>query len=568
MPPTLLLSKRFECFENQYRKRLKYVLFRSDSPYCRSLFVSALNPTPPNTARPRIYWVIMLSLTIALTSLVFYFALPLLKQIVKDKVIGNPMNSLSSEEKEEVYRLLAEDLAGIYDSVPDGDVGKLLQRNIDKTQRGARVRTNNAGFRDDRPYGPKPADTFRIVCLGDSFVEGTGGRVEDRFCSQIEQIINQNALLGKGVSAEAYAIGIGSWTAVNAASYMISHLSDYDPDLIIVMMVSNDIADGQGVTGIGMTSNAFSPERRTFGSGVFSAAVAVNFGEGSNFLKFDLGPESAKRWNKAFSRYKRLEDLQQQRGNKMIFSVLDTIPFFSQQARKYHAKFEMGSSFLTTNYFPDADTSLPHDVHPNREGHRRIANHYLHAMAKEGWIDDPGQSLPPLHEGLRLDTSASPDFEYLDETRHVLVQQNLPEEINFNDLGAMEIQSFLGGIWPHMARPQIDRRQTYPSGSIKTGFYLRKIENAERLEVQIFVPQKEELFPNRIQLFVNGKPAHTLGLDSVDQFGKQLLSADLSRLNLETDVLEVVITSETYWSTIEDNTMRSYQLKRAYQSPE
>jgi len=510
----------------------------------------------------------MLTLTIAIASVVLYVALPLLKQMAKDKVIANPMNILSSEEKENVYRLLAEDLAGIYDSVPDGDVGKLLQRNIDKTQRGARVRSNNAGFRDDRPYGPKPAHTYRIVCLGDSFVEGTGGRVEDRFCSQIEKTINQNGLLGRGISAETYAIGIGSWTAVNSAAYMISHLSDYDPDLIIVLMVSNDIADGQGVSGIGTTSNAFSPERRKLGSAVFSEAVSINFGEHGNFLKYDLGPESAKRWNKAFSRYKRLEVLQHQRGKRMIFSVLDTIPLFSQQARKYHAKFEMGSSFLATSYFPDADTSLSHDSHPNREGHRIMANHYLHAMAKEGWIDDPGRSLPPLHEGLSLDTSASPDLELLTDTRRVLVQQYLPEEINFNKLGAKEIQSFLGGIWPDMTMPQPDRRKNYPSGTTKTGFYLKKIKNAERLEAQIFVPQKEELFPNRIQLFVNGQLAHTLGLDSVDQFGEQLLTADLSMLDLEADVLEVVITSETYWSTISDNTMRSYQLKRAFQTPD
>ena len=80
--------------------------------------------------------------------------------------------------------------------------------------------------------------------------------------------------------------------------------------------------------------------------------------------------------------------------------------------------------------------------------------------------------------------------------------------------------------------------------------------------------KKEELFPKRIQLFVNGKLAHTLGLETVGQFGEQLFLADLARSDLETDVLEVVITSETYWSTIGDNAMRRFQLKRAFQSPE
>jgi hypothetical protein len=510
----------------------------------------------------------MMALTLVLLSAILYFAVPLLKQLARDRVMANPMLGLSSEEKEEVYRLLAQDLAGIYDSVPDADVGKLLQRNIDKTQRGARVRSNDAGFRDERSYGPKAADTYRIVCLGDSFVEGTGGRVEDRFCSQIENIINQNGLLGGGLSAETYAIGIGSWTAVNSATYMISHLSELDPDLIIVMMVANDIADGQGVSGIGMTSNGFTPERRGLGSSVFSEAVSMNFGESGNVLKYDLGPESSRRWEKAFSRYKRLEDLQFQREKKMIFSVLDTIPLFTQQARKYHAQFEMKSPFLATTYFPDTDTSLPHDSHPNREGHRIIASHYLHAMAQEGLISGPGESLPPLNAGLSLDTSASPDFEYIAETKRLLVQQYLPEEISFNDLGTREIQSFLGGIWPDMSLPLSERRKKYPYGTTRTGFYLRRDENADRLEVQIFVPQKAELFPNEIQLFINGKLAHSLSLESDGQSGEQTLSADLTKPGLETDVLEVVITSETYWSTLTGNTMRSYQLKRAFQSPE
>jgi hypothetical protein len=188
-------------------------------------------------------------------------------------------------------------------------------------------------------------------------------------------------------------------------------------------------------------------------------------------------------------------------------------------------------------------------------------------MVREGLIGAPGNSIMPLHDGLSLDTSASPDLEYLAETRRVLVQQHLPEQISFDDLGPMEIQSFMGGIWPDMTLPLPDRRENYPFATTKSGFYLKKDENADRLEVQIFVPHKAELFPNEIKLFINGKLAHGLVLGSVDQFGEQTLTAKLSELGPETDVLEVVMTSETYWSTMADNTMRSFQLKRAFQSP-
>lgn len=497
---------------------------------------------------------------------VAYMAWPVLKQEAIAMIVANPVATLNKEDKEALYDRLAEDLPGIYDAAPDANVGKLLQRNIDKTQRGARILGNNAGFRDDRSYGPKKAGVYRIICLGDSLVEGTGGNEEDRFCDLIEENINEHGLLGEGLIAEAYALGIGSWTAVNAAAYMISHISDYDPDLIIALMVSNDIADGQGISGLGMSSNAFSPENRDLGSGLFSEAISINFGGKGNYLKFDLGPESTKRWEKAFSFYRRLENLQHERGKKMVFSVLDTIQYFSELARKYHSRFEMTSPFLATNYFPSERTRLPHDGHPNRHGHQIIANHYLHSLVQQGWISDPENRLSALHPDLSLEISTAPDQDYLARTRQELVEDFLPVQIDFGDPGQKEVESYIGGIWPGLNSAPETRHQTYPSGTTKTGFYLAKASDGNSLSVEIYIPPRVELFPNTIQLWINGQLMDSLDLESRKQAGVKILSADLTTGESEADVLEVIITSDTYWSTIQDHTMRSYELRRAFQS--
>ena len=129
-----------------------------------------MNPPRSSKRKAWIYWLIMLAFTTMAIAVILYLALPLLRQLALDKIISNPVALLDNEHKEELYRRLAADLTGIYDSVPDSNVGKILQKNIDKTQRGAQVITNNAGFRDNRPYTQKSANTFRIVCLGDSFV--------------------------------------------------------------------------------------------------------------------------------------------------------------------------------------------------------------------------------------------------------------------------------------------------------------------------------------------------------------------------------------------------------------
>ncbi len=510
----------------------------------------------------------MLVFAILVISAMIYLAFPMLKKSIVDRVLVNPVATLSAADKEKIYRMLAADLPGIYEAVPDGNVGKLLQKNISKIQRGASVVTNNAGFRDDRPFTTKPANTFRIVCLGDSFVEGTGGKVEDRFCNQIEEAINQHGLLKDGLTAETYALGVGSWNATNEASYMISHLSAYNPDLIIVLLVSNDLADGQGVSGIGTASNEFSPQNRALGSGIFTDAIATNFADSDTYLPYDFGPESTSRWKAAFSLYKRLEDLQLAREGKMIFSVLNSIRLFRELAMKYHEWAGMVSPFLTTDYFPDEQTALPHDSHPSRLGHQIIANHYIHAMARLGWIDAVDEELIPLHKDLSLETATQVDLAYIAEARSTIAANHLPQKIDFDDLGALEIQALLGGIWPDMNAPPEYRRRSFPFGSTKSGFLLARDKKAGRLDIELFFPPMPELYPNTIKLFINGELADTLDLASTEHYGKKQLTADLVKMGDENDIIEVIIRSATHWSTISDNTMRSYELRKAYQSRE
>ena len=111
-----------------------------------------------------------------------------------------------------------------------------------------------------------------------------------------------------------------------------------------------------------------------------------------------------------------------------------------------------------------------------------------------------------------------------------------------------------------------NRRHSYPFGTTRAGFLLARAANANRLNVEIFIPQKVELFPNTIQLFVNGRLMDSLVLESVNDFGEKTLSADLTIHEKDSEVLEVILSSETFWSTISDNTMRSYELRKAFQS--
>jgi hypothetical protein len=472
----------------------------------------------------------------------------------------HPTLFLTAADRETLYERLARDLVGIYDAVPDARVGKILQRNVEKTQLGARIVSNNAGMRSSLRYVPKPAGTYRIVCLGDSFVEGSAGAEEDRFCDQMGQILAGLGYRHDGRRVETYALGVGGWTATNAAQYLTSRLSAYDPDIVVALFVGNDITDGQGVTGIGASTNAFSPAQRDLGSGVTSGMLPLRFGvPGYNLLGGDLGPESRRLWEAAFRAWRRLEGLQAERGGRMIFALLRSGPYFDALTREYYRRFGMRSPFVETSAL---GRRLPHDGHPDREGHRIIASHLLHVMHRRGWLAVAADALPALDPRLSTHAPAAADARDLARLRGEAAS-GLPYRIDFTSLDAAAVMGLLGGIWPDPAAA--DPLAAAPYGSLATTFLLRREPRATQLHVRIRTLPFPELYPQRIRLRVDGRWQEDLRLTSRRDAGEHVLSAALPIPDRAAPAVEVHLRTEAYVSTIDDHLMRSYQLLEAWQ---
>jgi lysophospholipase L1-like esterase len=471
-----------------------------------------------------------------------------------------PTMFLTAADKEILYARLARDFVGIYDAIPDPQVGKILQRNIDKTQLGAQILSNNAGMRSSRPYVAKPPGTYRIVCLGDSYVEGSGGAEEDRFCDQIEEILQSIEYSPGGMRVETYALGIGGWTATNAASYLVHRLSAYDPDVVIALSVGNDITDGQGVTGIGGSSNDFSPSRREFGSGVFSGALPQRFRiPAYNLLGTDLGPESRTRWEAAFAAWKRLEGVQEERGGRMLFSLMQTSAYYDELTREYYQRSGMQSPFVITS---PLGRHLPHDGHPDREGHRIIAVHLLHVLQRLGWIEVDSSELPALDPGLSAELERPSDPSLLTHLRQEAADE-LPLRIDFDDLDESAVRGLLGGIWPEPAAS--DPLTAAPYGSTASAFLLKRDRIATTLHVEIDNLPYAELYPQEIRLRIDGVWVDSLRLRSREDAGRHVFSVPLPRPDQNTPAVEVMLRTDSFVSGINDHVMRSYRLLAAWQ---
>jgi hypothetical protein len=105
---------------------------------------------------------------------------------------------------------------------------------------GHDVSINRAGLRDREHTNEKPADVFRILLLGDSFMEALQVPFDSALASRLERALPAT----KGKRVEVINGGISGWGTDDQLRYLTRYGLTYQPDLIVVAMtLHNDIAD-------------------------------------------------------------------------------------------------------------------------------------------------------------------------------------------------------------------------------------------------------------------------------------------------------------------------------------
>jgi|GEM_PF-4118179 len=100
------------------------------------------------------------------------------------------------------------------------------------------VEVNSDGWPDIEHPVKKPENTFRIVILGDSFVENTQVALENRFFRKLEKMLNEK--LDKTI--EIIAVGRGNTGTAQQYLILKNEINKYEPDLVIHMfLTANDI---------------------------------------------------------------------------------------------------------------------------------------------------------------------------------------------------------------------------------------------------------------------------------------------------------------------------------------
>lgn len=483
--------------------------------------------------------------------------------VLRPALLDYLASTLDEEQRNELYDKLAGGQGTLWDIAPDPLVGRLAKRNGEFVYKEALVRTNNAGMRSARPYTAKSSDVFRIVCLGDSFVFGEGGREEDRFCNQLEDFYNDHGIRPDGRRVETYALGLSSWTLLQEARYLTRSLTAYDPDVILVLTSANDITDAFGVTGKGTLTTKFSPEHRDWGSAVFSNQQGLRLGSlEPTALTTDLSPEARARWRSGMQQLAELVDLQHRRGKQILLSLLLYMMdgYFVHTYLDQLAQARVDAPVLMTSFFASKATQLPHDRHPNRAGHAILADHLIHALSALGWVPVPPTMLPPLDERLSLDFHHAAKPDALARHRADYVREHLHSALDFRSFSAEDARGVLGGLL-------LSKRPSTEPGvwaSVRSAFLLRRGEDAREVEIELVVPDRVELLPLQIDLTLNGVPALSRSIGAAEANQSQFLRAPLPpATEQDREVVEVLLEASSHFTRIGDQTMRSFRLLSA-----
>jgi len=99
--------------------------------------------------------------------------------------------------------------------------------------------TNNRGFRNTQDFSyAKPANTFRVLSLGDSHTQGYEVHQERTFSAVLERY-----LIHHGLAAEVINAGVSGFSTAEALVFLENEGVNYSPDVVIIGFFANDFED-------------------------------------------------------------------------------------------------------------------------------------------------------------------------------------------------------------------------------------------------------------------------------------------------------------------------------------
>ena len=124
--------------------------------------------------------------------------------------------------------------------ISDAELGYRLNPSFEGSFGGryeeVSLKINERGLRDDPHEYKKPEDTIRILALGDSVTMGAGVPFAEVYLNKLEDHYNK-----EGKEIEIINAGVNGYELTQIYSYYKNEVYKYDPDIVLMSIVLNDI---------------------------------------------------------------------------------------------------------------------------------------------------------------------------------------------------------------------------------------------------------------------------------------------------------------------------------------
>lgn len=343
---------------------------------------------------------------------------------------------------------------GLYDSHPDGDVGRILLPSL--SERPAfqmTVSTNRLGLRERDFALPKAEGVTRVVILGDSYIFGMNVAAEDRVGVFLEQQLRDRANAGSQDTIEVLHVGVPSWNLLSQCAYVRRHLDLLRPDLVVHVSVQNDLDDGNGVRGFGAMGKLVPRSPEQADTVISSYYPQSTFRSHSTFgqLARGLDWEGRQRFAQAGQAIRELRDELHRAGSEYLHVFL--WGSFHRAAAEFiePALAERDVAWLPNAFFNDLDYRISkQDIHWNRAGHEQVARAFY------GWIVQrsllPQLNLSPWPEASAVArTMGAESRQELLAQEDLTAWQDLPwfvSELDMREPMAEALSAIHGGLSP------------------------------------------------------------------------------------------------------------------------
>ncbi len=429
----------------------------------------------------------------------------------------------------------------IFSPVPDPGVGLVYFPGlVDVPAWSTRVplTTNLAGLRYPEEIRAKPAGTYRVLVMGDSFVAAHAARYEEGVAPQLQALLERVAKKPAGVTRfEVIPVAVSGWNVFAEIRFTLHNLHLLQPDLVIHALNHNDV-DGSSGFVTGNRRSSFYDGQGLFGrsqSTVASAQIVLRTDSSiRSLLASYLITESVRRWDQAAAEAEWLaKRLDEDWHAPYVIHCIDPKAFFPV-ARAF-LRFEPADRIVAGAAWTRADTLQPLDGHPNGNGYRLWALTIADHLDRIGILPLDREELeragPPRAWSTLADTEVTEAA-----NRKIWEVDRIPAGFR------MEENDFLP---PDGVRCIVAGVYTRCVLSTRSLFVLRRAMDENALVLELSFPAVSALVDRELTVFVDGTRVQAIPMTGAPRIRLALPDASRTR-----DLIEVALEADGFYTDL------------------